>query len=73
MARVERRLVASRLDHKLTLTELAEFVREAEAAGVDPGSWLKVATTLKGYARAVAIVPDPDRLDSPRGGPTDGQ
>lgn len=71
MGRVERKLVATRVDHRLTFTEVIEFLRDGEAAGVDPGSWLKIASTLKGYAREITIVPDPDRQqeqDSPGGG-----
>jgi hypothetical protein len=72
--RIERRLVATRVDHKLTLTELAEFIRECEAAGLDPGSWVKVQSTVRGYARTVEIVPDPSRGElGPPGGGTDGQ
>lgn len=70
MARIDHRLVATRVDHKLTLTELAEFIREAEISGLDPGSWIKTQTTMRGYARTVEIVPDPSRQDSSGGGPT---
>lgn len=61
--RVERRLVATRLDHRLTLTELAEFIRDAEAAGTDPASWIKTQNSVRGYVRTVEIVPDPTRTE----------
>jgi hypothetical protein len=70
MARVDHELTATRVDHKLTWSELVEFVRAYEGA-IDPGAWIKVQTSVRGYARSVKIVPDPDRQD-PGGGP-DGQ
>jgi hypothetical protein len=68
MARVDLKLTATRDDHRLTWSELAEFVREHDTH-VDPGAWIKVQTSIRGHARSVEIVPDPDRQDSPRGGP----
>lgn len=65
--RVDRKLVASRLDHRLTLTELAEFIRQAEAEGADPGSWIKTQNTLRGHVRTVEIVPDPTRQENTGG------
>lgn len=73
--RVERRLVATRQDRRLTLAELAEFCRQAEGEGTDPGSWIKVQAGFRGFVRTVEIVPDPSRQgqDRPGGGLTDGR
>lgn len=75
MARVDLKLTATRMDHRLTWSELAEFVRDHDDR-VDPGAWLKVTTTgFRSHVRSIEIVPDPDRQgqDSPGGGPTHGQ
>lgn len=72
MARVDLKLTATRTDHRLTWSELAEFVRDHDS-GIDPGAWLKVTTVgLRSHARSIEIVPDPDRPDT-TGDATDGQ
>jgi hypothetical protein len=59
VARVDLKLTATRTDHRLTWSELAEFVRDHDAE-VDPGAWLKVQINMRGHVR-LEVVPDPDR------------